>query len=129
MKKILILTTFFIAVSAFCASGPRIEFQEDSVDFGRVAKQTTVKHVFKFKNTGDAVLHISDIIAGCACTGTLVSDKSILPGASGELQATLETGNTAKKLVRPIYVYSNDPENGIVTLNMTVFVDVDPPKK
>ena len=129
MKKILILIALFITVYAFGAGAPRIEFQENSVDFGRVAKQTTVKHVFKFKNTGDAVLHISDIIAGCACTGTLASDKSIQPGASGELQVTLDTGNAAKKLVRPVYVYSNDPKNGIVVLNLIVFVDIDPPKK
>jgi len=128
MKKIIMLTVLFIAVSAFCAQNPQIEFQEDSVDFGRVAKQTTVKHVFKFKNTGDSVLLISDIVAGCSCTGTLTSDKSLQPGATGELEISLYTGKIETKLLRSVYVYSNDPKNAIVVLNMTAFVDIDPPK-
>jgi len=129
MKKTIILTALFIAASALCANGPQIEFQEDNVDFGRVAKQTTVKHVFKFRNTGNTVLLISDIVAGCSCTGTLVSDKSVQPGATGELEVTLYTGKVEAKLFKSIYVYSNDPENGVVILNMTAFVDIDPPKK
>jgi len=128
MKKIIILTALFTAVSAFCAQSPQIEFQEDSVDFGRVAKQTTVKHVFKFKNTGNSVLLINDIVAGCSCTSTLMSDKSLQPGATGELEISLYTGKIETKLFRSIYVYSNDPKNAIVVLNMTAFVDIDPPK-
>ena len=128
MKKIIVLTAFFITVSALCAQGPQIEFQEDSVNFGRVAKQTTVKHVFKFKNSGDSVLYINDIVAGCSCTGTLVSDKSVQPGATGELEVNLYTGKVEMKLFKSVYVYSNDPKNGIVILNMTAFVDIDPSK-
>jgi len=128
MKKIIVLTALFITASALCTQGPQIEFQGNSVDFGRVAKQTTVKHIFKFKNAGDAVLFINDIVVGCSCTGTLVSDKSLQPGATGELEVTLSTGYTETKLFRSIYVYSNDPKNGIVILNITAFVDIDPPK-
>lgn len=123
MKKTIILTALFITVSALCAQGPQIEFQEDNVDFGHVAKQTTVKHVFKFKNTGDAVLFINDIVAGCSCTGTLVSNKAVQPGETGELEVSLYTGKVKTKLLKPVYVYSNDPKNGIVILNMTAFVD------
>ncbi|MDR3237285.1 MAG: DUF1573 domain-containing protein [Spirochaetia bacterium] len=128
MKKLLI-SMLFIAVAAFCAEAPKIEFQEESVDFGRVEKSIQVKHVFKFKNTGEAVLVIDDIVAGCSCTGTLVSDKSVQPGGTGELEVTLNTGKIETKLFKSVYVYSNDPQNGIVVLNITAYVDIDPPQK
>jgi hypothetical protein len=127
MKKVITLAVLFIAAAAFCADAPKIEFQEDSVDFGRVSKQTTVKHTFEFKNMGSAVLVISDVVSGCSCTGTLVSDKSVQPGETGELQVTLNTGRAETKIFRSVYVYSNDPQNSIAVLNITAYVDIDPP--
>lgn len=64
MKRFFIVFLLLLSSTVFAANAPQIEFEIDSVDFGKVKKKTTLTYVFKFKNTGDSTLVIDDIIAG-----------------------------------------------------------------
>ena len=48
------------------ASKPQPEIRFDSLkhDFGIVEEGTSLKHAFRFRNVGQAVLHIIDVKAG-----------------------------------------------------------------
>lgn len=41
--------------------GPRIEFQQDRFDIGKVKQSEAAVHVFEFKNAGDELLVINKV--------------------------------------------------------------------
>jgi hypothetical protein len=69
MKKILaaiLLTGIMLVVPAACKTGPQISADVEEFDAGTVkaGAVSSVKHVFKIKNTGDSVLVIRDARPG-----------------------------------------------------------------
>jgi hypothetical protein len=69
MKKILsalLLIGIMLVVTAACKTGPQISADTEEFDAGTVKSGTvsSVKHVFKIKNTGDSVLVIRDARPG-----------------------------------------------------------------
>lgn len=45
-------------------SGPRIQFEAKTHDFGKTEQKKEIKHAFTFKNVGDDVLKIEKVKAG-----------------------------------------------------------------
>ena len=56
-------------------------------DFGSVAQGGTVDHTFKFKNTGNAPLVISNIGVSCGCTTPEWTKAPVMPGKTGSVTA------------------------------------------
>ncbi len=58
-----------ISSTAGSAEGPRISFDVDSVDLGKVDRDIPINYAFHFKNTGNATLTIMDawarVLVGC----------------------------------------------------------------
>ena len=119
-----------VAVEEATTGSPSIVFEETEHDFGDVEKQSTVKHIFKFKNHGDALLVIDKVRATCGCTGTLLSEKEIPAGGEGTLEITFKSGLSGGKKAKSVYVNSNDPKQPSAQLrikaNVIVPVEVKP---
>lgn len=60
---ILLLYSFVHYLSAE-TDGARLEFKEESFDFGLVSNDTLLQHVFEFKNTGNDTLRILRVRSG-----------------------------------------------------------------
>ncbi|OGL43451.1 MAG: hypothetical protein A2W05_09290, partial [Candidatus Schekmanbacteria bacterium RBG_16_38_10] len=97
---------------------PKIQFQEDFYDFGKMDQQQTVEHIFKFKNTGNADLKIDHLESSCSCAGALISSKVIPPGGNGEIKVSFSSKNFQGEIKRTVQVFSNDPDKGMYTLNI-----------
>lgn len=106
---------------------PKIAFEKTEHDFGEMEKQQSVKHIFKFKNEGDALLVIEKVRATCGCTGTLLSQKELPAGEEGTIEVTFRAGVSGGKSQKSIYVHSNDPEQPSAQLKIkaTVVVPVE----
>ncbi|ALJ04559.1 hypothetical protein APS56_05140 [Pseudalgibacter alginicilyticus] len=104
---------------------PVIEFDKVEHDFGEIEAKTAVKTVFKYKNTGEAPLVITDIKSSCGCT--VPQDWSREPLAVGESgEFTVEfNGSGANKVSKTITVTANT-EKGTETVKITAFVKPDP---
>lgn len=64
----------------------------DSVqNLGNVMEGTVVNVQFKFKNTGDKMLIVSDVAASCGCTVPEKPEKPISPGGEGIIKATFDS--------------------------------------
>ena len=59
MKKFLLLLA--LPTMLYCNGKPRIQFDSLFYDFGKQDRSVELKHIFTFKNTGDAVLTINSI--------------------------------------------------------------------
>jgi hypothetical protein len=80
-----------------------------------------LSHVFKFKNTGDSPLIISDYKVACSCTKAIYSKSPILPNEESEVKITFDTNGKYGYQDRVISVYSNAVKSP-VKLRIKVYV-------
>lgn len=85
------------------------KFEELIHNFGKIKDGETVKHTFRFKNTGKGDLTVSDVKATCGCTTPNWTREVIPPGGEGVIDATFNS--TGK----------GDPSGGLVEKAITVY--------
>jgi rhodanese-related sulfurtransferase len=119
MKTVAFLFLIGIAFSATASAAPAISVDEASYDFGSVVQGTIVSHAFVLTNVGDETLTINRVTATCGCTTTALSDTSLAPGESVELQARVDTTAFIGAIAKTVNVYSNDPNYASDTLSST----------
>ena len=90
-----LLTVLFISI---LSSGTfaqekvaKIEFEKTTIDYGTIEKGADGLRVFKFKNTGDAPLIISNVKSSCGCTIPKKPKEAIMPGETGEIEVKYDT--------------------------------------
>jgi len=95
-------------------SGPEITFDNLEHDYGTINQGGDGNCVFKFKNTGNEPLILSDVRKSCGCTTPTWDKEPILPGQSGEIKVGYNTNNIGN-FSKTITVISN-ATNSTVTL-------------
>jgi hypothetical protein len=102
---------------------PRIVFENRLLDFGKIGRQTAPSGQFKFTNTGNAVLEISNVSQCCGIVTTL--EKNIYkPGEKGYIKVSYNAGTLLGKIARQPIVSSNDPvEPNLILSVMAEIVD------
>jgi len=88
-------------------SGPVISFAEESHDFGEIYQGDKVEHIFKFENTGNDALIISNVQVTCGCTTKDFPRDPIPPGNSGEITIMFNSAGKMGKQNKIITVVSN----------------------
>jgi hypothetical protein len=86
-------------------------------NFGEVAAGKKYNGEFKFTNTGEGLLKITDVEKCCGAVVTL-DNKELSPGESGTLKVEYNTGRGSGSILRQLHVSSNDPANPKVTLTI-----------
>jgi hypothetical protein len=111
------------------ASKATIDIAEKIKDFGQVAKGEKLKAVFEVKNTGTIPLEISSVRPTCGCT-VANFDKTVAPGATGKIEAEVDTTAFSGPIAKSVLVFSNDAANPQVNLvikaEVRSFVEVLP---
>jgi hypothetical protein len=92
MKKFLFLIVVIgFAIQSFGqattqkASGPVITFEKNTHNFGDITQGDKVEKVFKFTNTGNEPLIITNVSVSCGCTTPVWPHEPIPPGGAGEI--------------------------------------------
>lgn len=98
---------------------PVIALVEDRFDFGQVSEGNKVEHEFTVQNKGSADLQIQRVVAGCGCTATTILNSAISPNSETKIQVSLDTQGLYGDLNKTVRVYSNDPENPLVSLALS----------
>ena len=98
--------------------GPRIHFETTQPDFGRARKGELVKYTYNFTNTGDRVLHVTNVTPGCGCTRAGDWTKEVEPGKSGIIPIQLNTANFQGHVTKFVTVTCDDKSvpNGMIQL-------------
>lgn len=68
-----------------------IAFEKTVHDFGNLKSGASVSYTFKFKNTGNKPLIISNAKGSCGCTVPKWPKDPIAPGKEGEIQVTFNS--------------------------------------
>jgi len=111
------------------AKDARAKFRETAWDFGTIKQGEVVSHEFVFKNIGDAPLLIEQVETSCGCTAALISDKRVEPGKEGKIKASFDTRGYSGKLVKYVFVESNDVDESRRELSLSVDIEVPPSAK
>ncbi|MBL0191828.1 MAG: DUF1573 domain-containing protein [Saprospiraceae bacterium] len=110
MKKILSLLTFcalFATTIMAQSKGPVMSFKETTVDYGEIEQGSEPLRKFKFTNTGDAPLIISNATGSCGCTVPEWPKEPIAPGKSSTIDVRYDT-NRPGAFTKTVTLTSNE---------------------
>jgi hypothetical protein len=106
---------------------PVLEFDKKEHDFGEIEKGKPVETVFKYKNTGDAPLVITDIKSSCGCTVPQDwSREPLVPGGEGQFTVKFN-GSGTNKISKSITVTANT-EKGSEIVKISAVIKPQPAK-
>ncbi|MEM6515929.1 MAG: DUF1573 domain-containing protein [Bacteroidota bacterium] len=102
-----------------------ITFEETEHDFGTIVNGTPVETKFKYTNTGNAPLVVSNIKSTCGCT--VPSDWNRDPMAPGEsAEFTVKFNGKGNNQVQKTITLTTNTEKGSETVKIKAFVEPDP---
>ncbi len=111
---------------------PRISFEKVVHDFGKIGPGTNNLCEFKFTNTGNSILRITEVGKTCGCTPFELAKTQYAPGESGTLKVRYHSDQLSGAATKQLYVYSNDETRPKValTIKASIIMKVDyGPKK
>ncbi len=100
---------------------PVMTFEKAEHDFGTIEQGTPQETAFKFTNTGNAPLIITDAKSSCGCTVPNPPKDPIAPGETGELLVKFN-GQGQNQVTKTITVTANT-EKGSELLRIKAFVN------
>ena len=113
--KFLFVLSFIFSTFAFAQEVVQSEkagvfsFENEEIDYGTIAQNADGVRVFKFTNTGDSPIVISNAKGSCGCTVPTYSKNVILPGEKGEIQVKYDTKRVGK-FTKTVTLTSNASE-------------------
>jgi hypothetical protein len=109
MKKFVLSSVFLLGAYIFSNAQEIkiINYDDNTVDYGKIDKGSDGKRIVKIQNVGDKPLIISNINTSCGCTVPQWPTEPIAPGKKGEITVTYNTSNVGK-FSRTITISSND---------------------
>ncbi|QTE22892.1 DUF1573 domain-containing protein [Polaribacter cellanae] len=76
---------------SFSINAQEFKFEKETIDYGKVAKNSNGVRTFIFTNVGDAPLIIDRIQSSCGCTVPEKPEKPIMPGEKGKIKVSYDT--------------------------------------
>ncbi len=86
---------------------PVMEFETREIDFGTHDEGEILDTVFRFTNTGDNPLIITDVKTSCGCTTPYWPKKPIQPGESDVIKVKFNTNRKPGKQIKTITIHAN----------------------
>lgn len=98
-----------------------IEFESKRYDFGTITSGDKAKTVFKFTNTGNEPLLISDVKTSCGCTASEYPREPVAPGESAEIEAVFDSSGKSGAQTKNVTVMTNtNPSSNVLILEGNV---------
>ncbi len=115
---LLLVSLFSISIYAQ-ETAAKIEFKDDTVDYGKIENGSNGVRTFTFTNTGTAPLVITNVKSSCGCTVPKKPTAPIAPGKKGEIEVKYDTKRTGF-IRKTITVTSNatNVKNGVSYLKI-----------
>lgn len=99
-------------------NAPKIVFNTDNYNFGKLTKDSKIKHKFEFTNNGKSNLIILKTISSCDCLEIKSNKTKIKKGKSAKLSIVFNTEGRTKDQQHIITIITNDPTNPEIDLNI-----------
>ncbi|WP_111683676.1 DUF1573 domain-containing protein [Winogradskyella tangerina] len=103
---------------------PVMEMDKMEHDFGTIVNGTPVETIFKYTNTGNSMLVVSNIKSTCGCTVPSNYTKEVAPGQTG--QFTVKFNGKGNGKVSKSLTMTTNTEKGTEVVKITAMVEQDP---
>jgi hypothetical protein len=98
-------------------------------NMGKIQQGQTLEITWKFRNTGNKPLFVSEVRPGCGCTGAKGPDAPIAPGGTGMITATFNSENYPGTQQKSVFVMANNKNKKDQSQDILYFnVEVEPKK-
>lgn len=104
---------------------PMIKFDKETHDFGSIENGTPVETTFKYTNTGNSMLVVSNVKSTCGCTVPSNYTKQVAPGETGEFSVKFNGKGNGNKVTKAVTMTTNTAK-GNEQVKITAFVEKDP---
>jgi hypothetical protein len=132
-RSILLVAALFFAAVGFAQevekkeSGPVIQWDEKTYDFGEIEQGSTVEHTFKFTNVGTEPLIITNVQVTCGCTTPKGWPRDpIMPGGKSEITIAFNSAGKLHKQDKTVTIISN--ASGTNRVSFTTVVTAPKPQ-
>lgn len=115
------------AQAAETQDGPVMTFESETVDYGVIEQGSEPYRVFKFTNTGNAPLIITNAKGSCGCTVPTFPKEPISPGESGEIKVRYDTNRLGKFTKRVTLSTNAGDEQKMLTIQGEVVKKAEEP--
>ncbi|MGB0165522.1 MAG: DUF1573 domain-containing protein [Luteibaculum sp.] len=99
-----------------------IAFAEMEHNFGKIKQDTENKKIFKFTNTGNEPLVISNAVGSCGCTVPNYPKEPIAPGKTGEIEVVYKPGKQKGVQSKTVTITANTEP---ATTRLSISADVE----
>ncbi|MBO6881712.1 DUF1573 domain-containing protein [Winogradskyella sp.] len=103
---------------------PVLKMDKMEHDFGTIMNGTPVETIFKYTNTGNSMLVVSNIKSTCGCTVPSNYTKEVAPGETG--QFTVKFNGKGNGKVSKSLTMTTNTEKGTEVVKITAMVEQDP---
>lgn len=94
-----------------------IQFESKKYTFEPVESGDKVTATFKFTNTGNEPLLISDVKTSCGCTASDYPKEPVAPGETGQIEAVFDTAGKTGSQTKNVTVMTNtDPSSNVLII-------------
>lgn len=125
-KTSLLLFVASLLILASCDKKEKVaemDFEHEEFDFGKIKQGDKVVHDFKFSNTGQADLKITDARGSCGCTVPEYPKEPIKPGESGTIKVSFNSAGKSGETEKTVTLMCNVKE-GTKILKIKANIDV-----
>ncbi len=127
MKRVIVGLLLLAVLLTACAGGqPDLVLEEGERDIGTIPNGEVRTFEVVVENRGTAELVIQGVSTSCGCTTAMVEPLTLAPGAKGRLVVTYDSGahgpEFSGKIMRQVFIASNDPEEPEVEFRFTAEV-------
>ena len=98
-------------------------FENDTHDFGNLKGGANADYSFKFKNTGEADLLITNAQGSCGCTVPEYPKEPIKPGESGKIKVSYSSGSQQGQQSKTVTLTTNSAKG---EERLTIKANVEP---
>jgi len=103
---------------------PEFNFEKELHDFGELVDGEKVSYSFKFTNSGDSPLIISNAKGSCGCTVPNWSRDPIAPGESGSIDVSFNSSGRSGKQNKAITLTANtNPSRKVINITSEVITN------
>jgi cytochrome c biogenesis protein CcdA len=126
VKQKIIIMLYFILSSLYAQ--PRIQFESEVVDFGKMKQMEIKTKTVSFRNVGNEILEVREIRSSCGCTAGAIDVKNrmVKPRSTGTIEVTFNSKGYRGNVSKNLYITTNDPEKPRVYLNIRAMVELPP---
>jgi hypothetical protein len=119
-----------VTPSATTGKTTTVKFEESSYDWGKMKEGDKMTHLFKFKNTGNNDLIISDARGSCGCTVPEWPKEPIKPGKGGEIKVVFDSAHKSGVQSKTVTINANtEPASIVLMIKGTVEGGEEAPKE